>query len=717
MKQLTIFILFLSINAFAQKSETFYIDSLPTEGVLLDKGWKWHAGDNFEWAKPEFDDTNWEQMNVLEPMLKGSKILDEEISWFRKTIEVDSTLINKLLIIDLNIYGAAEIFLNGQLIHKIGQVSKDPNIEKTVTPPFNMPYSLLFNKAHNVLAIRFSFTRSNLYLPNYLSFAALDFTIKKPDGFTEKLVEKYSKYAYENAFLLGIFLTLSLLHLAFYFYYPKIKTSFFLGITMLVRAGYFLNKFISLYPTSTNVYIISEIVQDILFVIYYTLLIICIHRYLKKPLTLYFGVAITILILGNIAKFFDFRNLGILSAGILFIYYVYLTRIDVKQGKKEALLLYYASILGLIGFILLIFSRYSRGSNILTIENLMFLDKTGLWIVYLCIPIALSLTLARDFALTSLSLEKEYEENKQLSEEKQQILAAQNETLEKQVKERTNELEKSLTDLKTTQNQLIQKEKLASLGELTAGIAHEIQNPLNFVNNFSELSVDLVKDLKDEMDKPDMDKAYVDELFTDLSQNQEKINHHGKRASSIVKGMLEHSRASTGVKELTDINKLADEYLRLSYHGLRAKDNSFNADYSTDFDENLPKIEVIPQDIGRVLLNLINNAFYAVHERNLRGFQNLEGLNTYTPSVLVTTKQHDNQIVIKIKDNGTGMPEAVKAKIFQPFFTTKPTGQGTGLGLSLAYDIVTKGHGGTLEVESTEGVGSEFIIRLPFNTN
>ncbi len=198
-------------------------------------------------------------------------------------------------------------------------------------------------------------------------------------------------------------------------------------------------------------------------------------------------------------------------------------------------------------------------------------------------------------------------------------------------------------------------------------------------------------------------------MLSDLSQNQEKINHHGKRASSIVKGMLEHSRASTGVKELTDINALADEYLRLAYHGLRAKDSSFNSDFKTNFDENLPKIAVIPQDIGRVLLNLFNNAFYAVSKQNL--FSDLTGL--YTPKVVVSTEQVDNQVVIKVSDNGTGMSEATKAKIFQPFFTTKPTGEGTGLGLSLTYDIITKGHGGTLEVETKEGEGTTFIINLP----
>ena len=279
-------------------------------------------------------------------------------------------------------------------------------------------------------------------------------------------------------------------------------------------------------------------------------------------------------------------------------------------------------------------------------------------------------------------------------------------------------LEKTLSTLKSTQNQLIQSEKLASLGELTAGIAHEIQNPLNFVNNFSELSVDLTKDLNAEISKKPMDEAYVKELMSDLSDNQEKINRHGKRAASIVSGMLEHSRASTGKKELTDINKLADEYFRLSYHGLRAKNKDFNAEMITHFDTTIPKIEIIPQDVGRVILNLINNAFYAVNEKRIldNGRQTTDNgnknINTeiYSPTVTVSTLKTDNAIEIRVKDNGTGMPHSVREKIFQPFFTTKPTGQGTGLGLSLAYDIITKGHGGELKVESTEGIGTEFTI-------
>ena len=296
--------------------------------------------------------------------------------------------------------------------------------------------------------------------------------------------------------------------------------------------------------------------------------------------------------------------------------------------------------------------------------------------------------------------------------ERTKLIESQKEMLEKQVAERTVELQNSLISLQSAQNQLVQKEKLASLGELTAGIAHEIQNPLNFVNNFSELSVELADELKDELGKEPLDKALIEDLIHDLTQNQTKINHHGKRASSIVKGMLEHSRASTGERAMTDINALADEYLRLSYHGMRARDKSFNANFKTELEENLPKLNVIPQDLGRVLLNLINNAFYAVNERNRLEIKDLESAKTFTPSVFVSTKRLSDAIEIRVKDNGTGMPDSVKAKVFQPFFTTKPTGEGTGLGLSLSYDIITKGHGGTLEVVSTEGVGTAFIIRL-----
>ena len=273
-------------------------------------------------------------------------------------------------------------------------------------------------------------------------------------------------------------------------------------------------------------------------------------------------------------------------------------------------------------------------------------------------------------------------------------------------------IEEAYDQLKSTQTQLIHSEKMASLGELTAGIAHEIQNPLNFVNNFAEVSTDLVDEMNDEISLGKT--ADAKEIANDLKQNLEKITHHGKRASSIVKGMLQHSRSGDGKKEPTDINALADEYLRLAYHGLRAKDKSFNADFKTEFDESLPAIKVVPQDIGRVLLNLINNAFYAVSERAKKESKDYKPLvtvrTTVNPPYQGGTK---GGVVIKVTDNGSGIPDSIKDKIFQPFFTTKSTGEGTGLGLSLSYDIITKGHGGTIEVTSSEGEETQLIIRLP----
>jgi signal transduction histidine kinase len=265
-------------------------------------------------------------------------------------------------------------------------------------------------------------------------------------------------------------------------------------------------------------------------------------------------------------------------------------------------------------------------------------------------------------------------------------------------------LQNTLNELKLTQEQLVQSEKMASLGELTAGIAHEIQNPLNFVNNFSEVNLELIDEMKQEFQSGNSKEAFS--VADDIKENNAKIIHHGKRADTIVKGMLQHSRISTGQKEPTNINTLADEYLRLSYHGLRAKDKSFNATLKTDFDPGLEKINVIPQDIGRVILNLINNAFYTVTEKKK---QNGPG---YEPTVSVSTKKMNGKVEIKVKDNGNGVPQKVLDKIFQPFFTTKPTGQGTGLGLSLSYDIA-KAHGGELSVQTKEGEGAEFTIQLP----
>jgi len=276
----------------------------------------------------------------------------------------------------------------------------------------------------------------------------------------------------------------------------------------------------------------------------------------------------------------------------------------------------------------------------------------------------------------------------------------------KKLEDANNQMEITLSELKATQTQLIQSEKMASLGELTAGIAHEIQNPLNFVINFSEVNGELIDELRGERME-----SLEEDILSDISQNLEKIYHHGKRADAIVKGMLQHSQTSNEQKVATDINALADEYLRLAYHGLRAKDKSFNSIMKTDFDEKIGSIKIIPQDIGRVILNLITNAFYAVNAKKQ------EIGDSFEPVVSIITKKIDGKVEIKVVDNGEGIPEQVLDKIFQPFFTTKPTGQGTGLGLSIAYDIITNAHGGKFKVQSKEGEGTEMLIIIPVDSN
>jgi two-component system NtrC family sensor kinase len=301
------------------------------------------------------------------------------------------------------------------------------------------------------------------------------------------------------------------------------------------------------------------------------------------------------------------------------------------------------------------------------------------------------------------------------AEQEQRAIETQSQTLEYEVSQRTaalarqtDELRATLSELQATQDQLIQSEKMASLGELTAGIAHEIQNPLNFVNNFADVSVELVAELAEERARPTRDRALEAELLADLRANLQRIAQHGGRAAGIVRGMLEHSRASTGERQPTDVNALADEYLRLAYHGLRAKDKAFNATLQPALAPGLPLVNAVAGDLGRVLLNLLTNAFYAVQKRQQRGEPG------YAPTVGVRTELAGRWVKIMVSDNGIGMSPEVQARIFQPFFTTKPTGEGTGLGLSLSHDIVVQGHGGTLSVESQPGVGTEFTITLPF---
>ena len=375
------------------------------------------------------------------------------------------------------------------------------------------------------------------------------------------------------------------------------------------------------------------------------------------------------------------------------VYVLYQEKTHVLSGS-----LLKAGIPYYIAYVLLFLLKYATPVFYKTVEDYLGLINMGA-IVWL-----FAFGLSAKNQLNSLKKEKEQKER----------VIHENEMLEQLVRERTdeilqqkNQLEETLEELKQTQNQLIQQEKLASLGELTAGIAHEIQNPLNFVNNFSEVSTELLDELKEELNRL---PEHTAEILDDLTQNLLKITHHGKRASGIVRNMLEHSRTSTGEMQQVDINALAEEYIKLSFHGLRAKDKSFNSDFKIVTDESVPPVSAIPQDLGRVILNLCNNAFYAVSKRNAGP--------DFKPLVTITTQNvpEEKAVKIMVSDNGGGIPEGLENKIFQPFFTTKPTGQGTGLGLSLSYDIITKGHSGDLRVESRTDEGTRFILSLPVSS-
>ena len=372
---------------------------------------------------------------------------------------------------------------------------------------------------------------------------------------------------------------------------------------------------------------------------------------------------------------------------------------------QQTLLRLMLIILGSAIFILLIFPLILRVSLIIPLKRLLLgiqqADKGDL-------KVNVPYVMLDEIGIVTRNFNGMVQSLKQSKDE----LTKYANTLESQVYQRTSDLHKSLIDLQASQNQLIQSEKMASLGELTAGIAHEIQNPLNFVNNFSEVTNELIVELKEEIENGNYEE--VKALAKNIEENQLRINYHGKRADAIVKGMLQHSRTNSGQKSPVDVNALVDEFLRLAYHGFRAKDKAFNATLKSDYDKAIELINVIPQDLGRVILNLINNALYAVNEKRK------QTTGDYEPTVTVTTRKtifkealgNITKLEIVVKDNGIGIPQQILEKIYQPFFTTKPAGQGTGLGLSLSYDII-KAHGGELKVETLENEGSEFLISLP----
>ncbi len=732
---LYIFLLLVSANAIAQQA--FQLKELPKAETLL-TGWKMYAGDDPQFADPSFDDSKWQPVDLKRDVAEFSEFKKAGIIWVRLQLSVDSGVAVNQLAAHVAQYSASEIYLNGKLIKKYGTVNADP--AKTVAYlPSGMPFDLdLIPGKNNVMAVRLAWQKNIPYI-SYLneSLPAFNFFIDDK----ENAVKSYEHSQWHTKMYIIIFsissgtvLIIGFIYLLYFLFDRSQKLHLYYALAMLAQC---LNALpVEVFGTDR-----FGVLGPLMWVFFaeaaaYTLsmffIVLTIYTIFNYPDRLFFKIVSVVSIILVVGMYWygtkSFFIISYIYPALYLFTAVYACIWAMKKKKRDA---------GILLAGLLVFALTTLLSAVITINSIF--AQLFFYISQMFFPIGMSFYLAIQSSLRSKQLQASLEDVQTLSEknlaheqEKQLLLSNQNTLLELQVNERTAELNKSLSDLKSTQSQLIQAEKMASLGELTAGIAHEIQNPLNFVNNFSEVSNELIDEMNEELEKGDIEEAKA--ISSDIKQNLEKINHHGKRADAIVKGMLQHSSSKGGQKELTDINKLADEYLRLAYHGLRAKDKSFNATLKTDFDETIGKINIVPQDMGRVLLNLITNALYAV---NLRGFQNPGGLlptsgrlnesNTpgleenpggllpYEPTVTITSSRLPGKtpgsILISVKDNGNGIPQNIIEKIFQPFFTTKPTGQGTGLGLSLAYDIV-KAHGGELKVETEEGVGTTFIIQL-----
>jgi two-component system NtrC family sensor kinase len=703
--------LFSAIDICFSQDSAVHIDKISSEGILLDKGWRFHAGDDLTWANPEYDDKRWESIDPTNDIRHIPQFKSTNIGWLRLKLKLDSQFRKSNLTFILSQVGASEIYVNGRLAYQLGLVNDDYAKEKTYRLT-NNPIPIYFDSSRlPVVAIRYSFVRKNFLV---------DFAGPNPcfRAIVSTTVMGFAKYVQQDRFLIGRYLIIIALYfmlglLSAYIYFFLNSEKVYLNFTLysiFLSVGYVLNLLGWLSksaPTSGVDFLISQLMLSIgsLFAFLGVYRFFDVKRgLLFKPIVIYAVCSWPFLI-------FMYDSGNIVALSLFLLQEIEAFRIAfaaMKKKKPGSTIFFIAQILftSLFFWFLVLLSRQDTDAAV-------FVGFFALIIL----PLNFSIMIARDFARIGQSLNLKVKEVVELSkknleqeQEKRQIMADQNMILEKKVEERTYQLNESLLNLQNTQKQLIQSEKMASLGELTAGIAHEIQNPLNFVNNFSEVTTELLGELReDSIQKlPDTEKENAMAIIKDAIENLQKITHHGKRADAIVKGMLQHSRSSTGIKEPSDINKLADEYLRLAYHGIHAKENSFNAIMKTDFDVTIGKVNIIPQDIGRVLLNLYNNAFYAVNEKTK---QQIQG---YEPTVTLSTKKMNDKVVLTVMDNGNGIPQKVIDKIFQPFFTTKPTGQGTGLGLSLSYDIV-KAHGGELKVETKEGEYAEFIIQLPIS--
>ena len=708
MKQLItiIFALWSLANGFAQDTVVFLSTSdFESHQQLflapLD-GWIFQQGNDPNWANEKVDTSDWEKMNPTQLSTALEDRFGRIEGWFRLKFKLDHSFKGLPLGISRHLWAASDVYINGDLIHSFGNTGStfegyNPLAKEPIS--VHLEVDKVYVLAVHVVTYETTFTQREIRLKpeNLQNF--INLTGPAYSRWVEKDIQRGYTYGGICIGIAALLVFLFWLLVALNRTQKVFRLIACLATLVLIYAvGFFYSYFYELSYSAEKIrFLIVIAVQG--FTVLFGLLILE-WVLLKRTSWITLAFIFILTITSVVAHLFSISWPFGIAFTMLLGYLVYLL-ITQRASIKGAELAVVASIvIPTIAMSIYIFvHKYS-------LDLYEEYDKLIISLTILAAPFMLMIYISMRFKEVLKNMEEEAKKVLQVTEEKKQLLADQNLLLEKQVKERTSALNTSLANLKATQTQLIHSEKMASLGELTAGIAHEIQNPLNFVNNFSEVSNELVDEMNEELGKGDVEEAKA--ISKDIKQNLEKITHHGKRADAIVKGMLQHSRNTTAEKAPTDINKLTDEYLRLAYHGLRAKDKSFNATLETDFDEQVGLVDVMAQDMGRVILNLITNAFYAINEKKhaINGAQ-------YSPTVSVSTKKQKDSIHISVQDNGNGIPKHAITKIFQPFFTTKPTGQGTGLGLSVSYDIVTKGHGGTLQVETDVGQGTTFIISIP----
>ena len=714
MKKLIVFCPCLLFSFFCVAQEVFLLHDPGVSFVVLDEGWTYHMGDQLEASRIDYEGHDWKPIrpnaDIVESIPADAKT---GIGWVRLRFRVTATARKQQLAMMLRQSVASEIYLNGKSIAQYGVISTNPS-KIVADDPMHEPVQLdISNDSIQVLAVRFAIQPGIRYTKHYgASNPFFSITVVRNNIAVEKYKGIYMR-PWLDLFMQGIIFMVFIVHFSFFIMLPVRRANLYFALAALFSViGTMTHNYYS-YGARPDEKFFLAVMTSVFYASHQIFMFTSIHSYLKLRTKVWFWILVALESFGILLAALWYKKgwnlLGWLPL-VCYLFIIVVSSVAQRRQVKEARILTIGFSIACVSFLIFLVYAIVQPTHHFLVP--LFNPPTFAFLIYtLAPPAAVSFFLAYDFAKTSKRLQdKLYEveilsrKNVAVEKEKQELLASQNIQLEAKVHERTAALNHSLDELKSAQSLLIQSAKMASLGELTAGIAHEIQNPLNFVNNFSDVNSELIDDANKEIDNGNI--SDVKTILEIIKDNEEKINHHGKRADAIVKGMLQHSRSSVGGKEPTDINALAYEYLRLAFHGWRAKDKKFNVNLISEFDQAITPVVVVRQDIGRVILNLINNAFYTVTERNK---QNPVG---YEPTVYLTTKKSGHGVLITVKDNGNGIPQRLLDKIFHPFFTTKPSGQGTGLGLSLSYDIV-KAHNGELKVITKEGEGSEFFIQLP----